>query len=85
MTNTDTSTSTFTRQRLAHRYDDQIGRPRTEVTTPALILDLDKARQNIATMGEKFRALPANLRPHIKVHKSVELARLHSIWARRPR
>ena len=64
------------RELWLERYRDQIGRARTEVTTPALILDLDKAKQNIATMAEKFRELPAELRPHIKVHKSVELARL---------
>jgi D-serine deaminase-like pyridoxal phosphate-dependent protein len=58
------------------RYRDQIGRARHEVTTPALLLDLDKAKRNIATMAEKFRALPAELRPHIKVHKSPELARM---------
>lgn len=58
------------------RYRDQIGRARAEVTTPALILDLDRARQNIKTMAEKFRDLPAALRPHIKVHKSPQLARM---------
>lgn len=57
-------------------YRDQIGRARGEVTTPALLLDLDKARHNIATMAQKFRELPAQLRPHIKVHKSLELSRL---------
>jgi D-serine deaminase-like pyridoxal phosphate-dependent protein len=61
---------------LHERYRDQIGRARHEVTTPALLLDLDKAKRNIATMAEKFRALPADLRPHIKVHKSPQLARL---------
>jgi len=58
------------------RYQDQIGRARHEVTTPALLLDLDKAKRNIATMAEKFRGLPAELRPHIKVHKSPQLARM---------
>jgi len=57
-------------------YHDQVGRARDEVTTPALLLDLDKARRNIATMAAKFRELPAELRPHIKVHKSPQLARL---------
>jgi D-serine deaminase-like pyridoxal phosphate-dependent protein len=57
-------------------YSDQIGRARDEVTTPALLLDLDKANRNIATMATKFRELPAELRPHIKVHKSPQLARL---------
>ncbi len=57
-------------------YSDQIGRARDEVTTPALLLDLDKAKRNIATMAAKFRELPAELRPHVKVHKSPQLARL---------
>jgi D-serine deaminase-like pyridoxal phosphate-dependent protein len=57
-------------------YSDQIGRARDEVTTPALLLDLDKAKRNIATMAAKFQELPAELRPHIKVHKSPQLARL---------
>ena len=64
------------REQWLERYRDQIGRARDELTTPALILDLDKAKRNIATMAEKFRELPAELRPHIKVHKSVELSLL---------
>jgi D-serine deaminase-like pyridoxal phosphate-dependent protein len=61
---------------LQDRYRDQIGRARDEVTTPALLLDLDKAKSNIATMAAKFRELPADLRPHIKVHKCAPLARM---------
>jgi D-serine deaminase-like pyridoxal phosphate-dependent protein len=61
---------------MIERYQDQIGRARHEVITPALLLDLDKAKRNIATMAEKFRDLPAELRPHIKVHKSPQLARM---------
>jgi D-serine deaminase-like pyridoxal phosphate-dependent protein len=64
------------REQLLERYRDQIGRARDEVTTPALLLDLDVARRNIETMARKFDDLPAKLRPHIKVHKSVELARM---------
>lgn len=58
------------------RYRSQLGRRRDEVTTPALLLDLGVARQNIETMAAKFRELPAELRPHIKVHKSPQLARM---------
>jgi 3-hydroxy-D-aspartate aldolase len=65
------------RERWLERYRSQIGRARDEVTTPALLLDLDVARRNIDIMAERFRDLPARLRPHIKVHKCVELARLH--------
>src|SRR4051812_25665937 len=61
---------------LQARYGDQIGRARSEVSTPALLLDLDKAKQNIASMAAKFRELPADLRPHFKAHKSPQLASL---------
>jgi D-serine deaminase-like pyridoxal phosphate-dependent protein len=61
---------------LLERYGDQIGRGRAEVTTPALLLDLEKAKRNIETMAAKFRDLPAELRPHVKVHKSPQLAQM---------
>ncbi len=57
-------------------YRSAIGRPRHDLVTPALILDLDVARRNIAAMAEYMRTVPAKLRPHIKVHKSPELARM---------
>jgi D-serine deaminase-like pyridoxal phosphate-dependent protein len=53
-----------------------IGRERSDLTTPALILDLDVARRNIERMAERMREMPAELRPHIKVHKSSHLARM---------
>lgn len=53
-----------------------IGRARDELTTPALVLDLELARGNIARMAERVRDLPVELRPHIKVHKSSRLARM---------
>jgi D-serine deaminase-like pyridoxal phosphate-dependent protein len=53
-----------------------IGRSLEDIATPALILDPAVARRNIETMGTRIAALPAGLRPHIKVHKSAELARL---------
>ena len=61
---------------MRERYRAQLGRRRDELTTPALILDLDSAKRNIATMAEAFDAYPSRLRPHVKVHKSPELARL---------
>ena len=53
-----------------------VGRPLEEILTPALVLDPAVARRNIETMAARMAALPAGLRPHIKVHKSAELARL---------
>ncbi len=57
-------------------YTSYIGRPRHDLVTPALILDLDIAKENIANMAAYMRDVPAKLRPHIKVHKSPELGRM---------
>jgi D-serine deaminase-like pyridoxal phosphate-dependent protein len=57
-------------------YGASIGRARQDVPTPALVLDLDATRRNIDQMARRMRGLSARLRPHTKVHKSPELARL---------
>jgi len=61
---------------IPENYRSAIGKARHDLITPAMILDLDVARRNIATMAEYMRGVSAKLRPHIKVHKSPELARL---------
>jgi D-serine deaminase-like pyridoxal phosphate-dependent protein len=53
-----------------------IGKPIQDVPTPTLVLDLGAARRNIAAMARRVEVLPASLRPHIKVHKCAELARM---------
>ena len=65
-----------TRDRVGHAYGSAIGRHRHELITPALILDLPAARRNIEKMANRLKTMPAKLRPHIKVHKSPELARM---------
>jgi D-serine deaminase-like pyridoxal phosphate-dependent protein len=50
-----------------------IGRARTELPTPALVLDVDRMRENIATMAS-WTAGRAAIRPHFKVHKCLEIA-----------
>lgn len=62
--------------RVRTEYGAAIGRHRSELITPALVLDLPAAKRNIARMGERIRELPAEIRPHIKVHKSPALSRL---------
>lgn len=62
--------------RVRREYGSAIGRRRDELVTPALVLDLPAAKRNIERMGTAIKALPAEIRPHIKVHKSPELARL---------
>ena len=62
--------------RVRRDYGAAIGRHRTELVTPALVLDLHAAKRNIARMAATLRDLPTEIRPHIKVHKSPDLGRL---------
>jgi D-serine deaminase-like pyridoxal phosphate-dependent protein len=57
-------------------YGSQIGRHRAEVTTPALLLDLDAVERNCAAMAKRFVELPASLRPHSKAHKFPKLSQM---------
>ena len=57
-------------------YRPAIGRARRDVVTPALILDLDAAKRNIRLMQETLASFNVRLRPHVKVQKNPELARM---------
>ena len=44
--------------------------------TPALVLDLDVLENNVRTMAERADRLGVRLRPHVKTHKSPEVAEI---------
>ena len=46
-----------------------------ELPTPALLLDLDRLDANLERMAERAGRLGVSLRPHVKTHKCVEIAR----------
>jgi D-serine deaminase-like pyridoxal phosphate-dependent protein len=46
--------------------------------TPCLILDLERVKRNAARINDRVRALGVGLRPHIKTHKSIEVARIQT-------
>jgi 3-hydroxy-D-aspartate aldolase len=48
---------------------------RSQLNTPALLLDLDTLERNLATMARLTQAAGVNLRPHCKGAKSLEIAR----------
>jgi len=51
-------------------YDSSIiGRHKTEVDSPALLLDMGAVERNIARMARFFEGKDCKLRPHIKTHK----------------
>jgi D-serine deaminase-like pyridoxal phosphate-dependent protein len=60
-----------------HPNTNLIGAPdgRRRLDTPALLIDLPALTRNIARMAEFARARGIALRPHIKTHKSIEIAR----------
>lgn len=70
-----TPTKEVSRERALDAYRQAIGRRREALTTPALVLDVEILRQNIATMAEWTRS-HAKIRPHTKTHKCAEIARL---------
>jgi D-serine deaminase-like pyridoxal phosphate-dependent protein len=51
-----------------------IGRHKTEVDTPALLLDMGAVERNIAKMAAFFSTQPCKLRPHMKTHKLPMIA-----------
>ncbi len=67
---------TWAYDRVREEYGTAVGLHRSELVTPALVLDLPLAKRNIERMGQRIRDLGSDLRPHIKVHKNPELARL---------
>lgn len=53
-----------------------LGMQITEVTTPCLVVDFDALECNLQRMGEYAKTNGMRLRPHAKMHKSVDIARL---------
>ena len=48
---------------------------RSALSTPALVLDLDRMERNIAHMAARTRQSGHGLRPVAKIHKSIEIAK----------
>jgi D-serine deaminase-like pyridoxal phosphate-dependent protein len=64
------------RDRIMRQYGAAVGRPRAELITPALVLDIDAAQRNIDRMASELRRMGSTtIRPHYKTHKSPDLAR----------
>src|SRR5215471_12541839 len=43
--------------------------------TPCMVVDQAIFERNVKTMAERSKALGINLRPHVKIHKSVDVAK----------
>ena len=53
----------------------EIGLPLEDVDTPALIIELDPFERNLRRMADEVADSGIDLRPHVKTHKSADIAR----------
>ncbi len=53
----------------------QPGTPIDALDTPVVVVDLDRLERNVQAMAERARAAGVALRPHLKSHKTLEIAR----------
>ena len=47
----------------------------SELPTPCVLIDMNRLDQNLNVMEQRIQKLGSSLRPHVKTHKVVELAR----------
>ncbi|HKY21876.1 MAG TPA: DSD1 family PLP-dependent enzyme [Vicinamibacterales bacterium] len=66
------------RELFAHVVDTKMskGVSKWDLDTPALVIDLDKLEQNIASMRTSLAGTGVGMRPHAKTHKSADIAKL---------
>jgi 3-hydroxy-D-aspartate aldolase len=75
-TRADTTTSypySEFEKRIARR--DFQGMTKDVLPTPCMLVDLDLLEQNIRKMAAHSKSVGISVRPHVKVHKSVEVAK----------
>ena len=53
-----------------------IGKSLDDLSTPAVLVDLDVLERNIARMASRAREAGVRLRPHAKTHKCPQIGRL---------
>jgi len=46
--------------------------------TPSLLLDVNRVKHNAEKIGSRVKEMGARLRPHIKTHKCIEVARIQT-------
>ena len=60
-------------QKIAKK--DFRGMTKDVLPTPCMVVDIDLFEKNLKTMADSAKASPIYLRPHVKVHKSVDVAK----------
>jgi D-serine deaminase-like pyridoxal phosphate-dependent protein len=63
-------------RRIGPAVRRRVGSLVSALPTPALVVDLPTVRANIGEMARRMDTVPAALRPHAKIHKSPQFARM---------
>lgn len=61
---------------LPPRLAELVGKPVNDIDTPALVIDMDAMKRNLARMAEFAKKHNVRWRPHAKLHKSSTLAKM---------
>lgn len=54
-------------------FEYEVGLHKSEVDTPALLIDLSTMERNLNKMAAYFEGVSANIRPHVKLHKATPI------------
>jgi hypothetical protein len=71
-----TSTTNYPTPSQSSLLSQYVGQHIRDLPTPAVILDRSKIKKHCAAMLSVCSALGVGFRPHIKTHKTLELAKL---------
>jgi 3-hydroxy-D-aspartate aldolase len=71
------NSKTFPYQEFEQRIAKKDFRDMTKdvLPTPCMVVDLDLFEKNLKTMADYAKSAPIQLRPHVKVHKSLDIAK----------
>ena len=60
----------------------RVGDNSEDVDTPALVVDMDVVDRNLRALSKQMQQYPnVSVRPHVKAHKSPQLAKLQVLFA----
>lgn len=48
------------------------------IKTPSLLVDIERVKRNAERISERAKSLNVNLRPHVKTHRSAEIAKIQT-------
>ena len=70
-----TAEQTYSRADVGFAIPALPGMDESQIQTPCLVIDMDRFEKNVRKMANELSPFNVTLRPHAKMHKSVDVAR----------